>query len=587
MTQTASPYLSPDMLAMLYPRSPTNSTQLPNRREKRIIMMSDKLSDMIASFSGNNVDHYYAQLSAIQCDINLILRADPYNGGPLEDDHEVIAAEISTAREEVCRHRPITGEGEPSFGALSGRYYTRFVNDINTAMEDRDRDLTMEFVSCKLCMLRSQYLLRLHWQNKYQDGLEELRRTNQYKIQLAQEEHQLLSKTLRERLIQNVTQKRARLLRDKEHLDIADSNALLLNPNQFSLGHPASPGGTHNPRKTRHTRLRPGEVEEPSSSSVIESNKRKRKAAIDDNDSASPAPPARPVDANTASTFLDARAKSVYSQFEAPAYSIERLFSERELAMNMSRAHVATSDFFSRLRAQNVEAKTNGNTNISVTGPNNSNNELNDNEPGPSLGGHNFEAGEHEDDPMPLEISSLANLLPGPSAQTVHATRASHRANPLADLANTAIALAPYSINLSNTANKANNSAPAPPGVSEAEAQSDILLMQRGAGDPLYDHLTERCCEKLGPMGAGWWKTQAEGEHAEWSLGTAAQGIEGGQTLTGLNVTGTTIMKPDLGMGGVPMSKTSSVGGTSEVGRAVTMSRRVTAADFGPRVRRQ
>jgi len=433
-------------------------------------------------------------------------------------------------------------------------------------------------------MVRDQQSLRRHWQNKYQDGLEELRRTNQYKIQLAQEEHQLLVKTVLERLIQNTTQKKARLLRDKEHLDIADSNALLLNPSQFSIGNPASPGGIHNPRKTRHTRLRPGEIEEPSSTTVMEGNKRKRKAAFDDNDNASPAPAARTADANTVSSFRDARAKLVHSQFEAPAYSIDRLFSERELAMNMSRAHVATSEFFSRLKAQTMEARGNGNNNVIVTGTNNGSVELNDNEAGPYLSAQDPDAGENEDDAISHDISpALPNLLPGPSAQTVHATRASHRANPLADLANTAPA--PYSINLSATANKANNSAPAPPGVSEAEAQSDILLMQRGAGDPLYGQLMERCCEKLGPMGAGWWKTQAEGEHAEWSLGTAAQGIEGGQALTGPNAAATAITKPSSGIGGVAMSKASSVGGTSEVGGAAIMWRSGSAADFGPRVR--
>jgi len=132
---------------MLLPRSSTHPTQLPNKREKRIMMLSDKLSDMMSSFSGNNIDHYYAQLSAIQCDINLVLRADPYTDGPLEDGSEDIATLIASAREEVCRHRPIAINGEQSFGALCGRYYTRFVDDINAAMEERDRDLTMEFVS--------------------------------------------------------------------------------------------------------------------------------------------------------------------------------------------------------------------------------------------------------------------------------------------------------------------------------------------------------------------------------------------------------------------------------------------------------
>lgn len=152
MAQTVSPRSSPMMLVhgrIASNRSPTPPPPQPqSKRDKRRTMLSEKLSDMIGSFSENHFEHYYAQLHAIQCDINLILRADPYKDAPLDDSNEEIAALITGAREEVSRNRYLLNEdAEASFTALGGRYYSKFVDDINTAMEERDRDLTMVYVS--------------------------------------------------------------------------------------------------------------------------------------------------------------------------------------------------------------------------------------------------------------------------------------------------------------------------------------------------------------------------------------------------------------------------------------------------------
>lgn len=71
----------------------------------------------------------------------------------------------------------------------------------------------------------------------------------------AEEEHKALASQIRQRLITTISKRRQQLLRDKEQLDIADNNAMLLNPNQFSINNPGSPGGGQN-RKTRHLRHR-------------------------------------------------------------------------------------------------------------------------------------------------------------------------------------------------------------------------------------------------------------------------------------------------------------------------------------------
>jgi hypothetical protein len=162
----------------------------------------------------------------------------------------------------------------------------------------------------------------------------------------AEEEHKALASQIRQRLITTISKRRQQLLRDKEQLDIADNNALLLNPNQFSINNPGSPGGGQN-RKTRHLRHRA-----ISPTGGDENGKRKRKApANDDEGNESPAPGFRslpPPDSlgGGRSPFKDARDKSIYTQYEAPAYSLERLFTDKELALATNTAQNATYKYF-------------------------------------------------------------------------------------------------------------------------------------------------------------------------------------------------------------------------------------------------
>lgn len=150
-----------------------------------------------------------------------------------------------------------------------------------------------------------------------------------------------------------MNKKRQQLLRDKEQLDIAADNPLLLHPNHFRIDVPGSPSnGTAN-RKTRHLRHRAGS---PAPGELEGNGKRKRKfAAVDDEGNESPAPggykPLGPPPDNLGggrSPFKDAREKNAYTQFEAPAYSLERIFTEKELAMASDTARMATYKHFNQ-----------------------------------------------------------------------------------------------------------------------------------------------------------------------------------------------------------------------------------------------
>ena len=128
-------------------------------------------------------------------------------------------------------------------------------------------------------------------------------------------------------------------MKEKEALDIADTNALLLHPSQFSITNPASPGGNHTSRKTRFTRHR--EQEDMNGASEVTS-KRKRKIVDDDVGS-----PSR----NGVSTPAE-RTRATVSNQTAPVYSIHSLFTEKELNLQSHQAQIAARHFFSTSRKE-------------------------------------------------------------------------------------------------------------------------------------------------------------------------------------------------------------------------------------------
>ena len=147
---------------------------------------------------------------------------------------------------------------------------------------------------------------------------------------MAEEEHKRLMDALRQRLIASVQAKKTALQRDKEKLDIADTNALLYHPNQFSINNAASPGGPQGNRKTRHTRHR---LDADDIDTINGANrKRKRKAPTD----AENGSPTREAESVNGCRGLEARQE--YQQVTAPVYSIEKLFSEKELNMHLQSA---------------------------------------------------------------------------------------------------------------------------------------------------------------------------------------------------------------------------------------------------------
>ena len=128
-------------------------------------------------------------------------------------------------------------------------------------------------------------------------------------------------------------------MKEKEQLDIADTNALLLHPSQFSITNPASPSGNHTSRKTRFTRHR--EQEDLNGVGEVTS---KRKRKLIDEDAGSPS-------RNGISTPAERNRAAVANQ-TAPVYSINSLFTEKELNFQSYQAQIAARHFFSTSRKE-------------------------------------------------------------------------------------------------------------------------------------------------------------------------------------------------------------------------------------------
>lgn len=172
--------------------------------------------------------------------------------------------------------------------------------------------------------------------------MNEINSYHAYKKLVSKNEYKSLSDTLRDRLINSVMSKKARLSKDKDAIEIGEgsTHALLLHPSQFAIANPASPGGILGKRATRHRR----DAEEITN--FPESHKRKRKAHDSDE---SPAPSRQRID-NGASTpsWVYEKQQLMAHQVESSLYSVDKLFNEKELTMAYNTAALAAHSYMLR-----------------------------------------------------------------------------------------------------------------------------------------------------------------------------------------------------------------------------------------------
>lgn len=189
-------------------------------------------------------------------------------------------------------------------------------------------------------------------QNEHNHRLERIEYDRQYRLHIAEKECELLSNTLRQRLVHQLQARKQRLMKEKEHLDIADTNTLLLHPSQFTITNPSSPGSAgQTNRKTRHTRHKVDMDEVGTGLTSEPLNKRKRKAVDDD-----VASPSR----DGIQTPAERPNKRTQQPQTAPLFSIDTLFTDKELTLQSHNAHIATKHFFTNYSTAQVNGASKG-----------------------------------------------------------------------------------------------------------------------------------------------------------------------------------------------------------------------------------
>jgi hypothetical protein len=352
----------------------------------------------------------------------------------------------------------------------------------------------------------------------------------------------MLAATIRERLIASIQQRSSRLRREKEQLDISDSNAMLLHPNQFSIGNPASPGGPQAPRKTRRTGHKFGGEAEEVAAAAEKTRKRK---LFEENDIDSPGPSGRNVDMGNASPFREAKARTMHTQFEASAYSLDRLFTEKELNMAMTQATTAASHFFAKMKtneASNTEATTNGHAHTN--------------------GDHTSENGDLPDADQDSDEVPGAPEMTRQVSSNPHATRGATRSAFPTSITNGQIPFIynpPFVLD-AKIFQKVNASAPTPPPLAPQDVDQDLKLMLREArpDDELNERLLQAACNPIKAR-----DYQVQPPNFSEPLNEITSHVR--SVVPHLEV--------GNGLGGVPMSAQSSMAGYSDAGGNTPLGR--------------
>ncbi|KAK0634595.1 Sds3-like-domain-containing protein [Bombardia bombarda] len=279
-----------------------------SKRDKRRNMLVDRLNSLSDKLSKDRDQSFREQLQKIQIDTSLVMRIDPYVDRPMDDFEE-----------DQQKLRQLGGDVDSNAAPrtlleMAGPRFSSWMEKVQDLVEQRDYALTK-------------------YKFDYEKKIAEFKATHAYKLETAKREHRALSQTLRDRLINAITSKKFRLNKEKEALEISDASALLLHPNQFSITNPASPGGTHSKRATRLRR----EMED------MAGLEKKRKRNNNDDDG-SPAPQRRALDPSS-TTPLWQGDRLAMRKATGPIYSIDKLFTDKELAMTYNTAALAAHKY--------------------------------------------------------------------------------------------------------------------------------------------------------------------------------------------------------------------------------------------------
>ncbi|PHH66678.1 hypothetical protein CDD81_6515 [Ophiocordyceps australis] len=307
----------------------------PSKRDRKRQAVMERLAHLHDKFQSDKDSVYRDQLQRIQYELNSIQNFDVYASDAFEK-----AGELQRDYGRVIGS-PYKAENARTIVDMAGKQLPQFLSDIQDLLETRDFQLT-----------RSK--------DEYDRKALEYKNTHTFKTETAKREHEALNTTMRDRLINQLNVKKSRLTKEREVFEICETNALLLNPAQFSLTNPGSPGGHPGKRSTRNRR---------EADDGHDSRKRKRNG---DEDDGSPAPTRRGLDVNGTTPYWQSEKGRNEVRKQGATYTINNLFTDKELSMNYNTAALASHHFMVRHR-NNVHSNIPGSPEESDAGNGDSN----------------------------------------------------------------------------------------------------------------------------------------------------------------------------------------------------------------------
>ncbi|PFH57502.1 hypothetical protein XA68_14985 [Ophiocordyceps unilateralis] len=288
-----------------------------SKRDRKRQIVVERLAALNDKFQHDKDSTYRDQLQRIQIELTKLQKFDPYASNAIE-----VAGDIQREYRQATA-TTVRAENARSLLDMAGLQFPQFMSDVQDVLEARDCQLTQS-------------------KNDYERKVQEYKNTHVFKMETAKREHDALNSTMRDRLVNQLNTKKARLMKEKEAFEMSDSNALLLNPAQFSLTNPGSPGGHTGKRSTRNRK------EADNHDGFGESKKRKRNAGDDDG---SPAPTRRVLDPSVTTPYWQSEKARIEARKQGAVYSISSLFTEKELSMHYNAAALASHNHILRHRS--------------------------------------------------------------------------------------------------------------------------------------------------------------------------------------------------------------------------------------------
>ena len=131
--------------------SPSPPQQNVNKRDKKRMAMTERLTEISSNFAENRDALYRDRLRSYQADIAFINAAQLYDNKPLDDvgSLEALNASAAASTQGSVRTTQLQSNGNSGapFPTSLGRHAAKFAQEVNDALEQKDASLVEVTVS--------------------------------------------------------------------------------------------------------------------------------------------------------------------------------------------------------------------------------------------------------------------------------------------------------------------------------------------------------------------------------------------------------------------------------------------------------